>query len=133
MLGSHSQQGLRGLGSCSLLQIKYQLWGLMISVSVKSSPSFPGCLELTGEGGQWEMLSSSGCQWLQGGFGKEGKIQQESKHKRIPKSSCSPHSHPSVGNPVQGISPVLLHLELKLSEVVELKNSIGVIQIRPLH
>lgn len=69
------------------------------------------------------MPSSGECQWLQGGFGGEGKIQQESKHKRIPESSCSPHPHPSVvGNP-----------ERKLSKLVELKSFIGVTQILALH
>lgn len=104
----------------------------MISVFVKSSPSFPGCLELTGEGEQWEMLSSGECQWLQGGFGGEGKIQHESKHNRFLESLCSPH--PSLlGNPVQGILPVLLHPELRLSEQLELKSSIEASQILPLH
>ena len=35
---------------------------MIISVSVKSSPSCPGCLVLMGEGGWWEMFPLGECQ-----------------------------------------------------------------------
>lgn len=54
---------------------------------------------------------------------ERGKYNRESKHERIPESLCSAHLHSSVlGKP-----------ELKLSKLVELKCSIKVIQILPLH
>lgn len=64
-------------------------------------------------------------------------LEEKGKYKRNQSTKGSPNLrvHPISGvrNPVQGISPVLLHPQLKLSELVELKSSIEVIQILPLH